>query len=275
MTTKGVEAEVTPAAEAEIESVPAQPLSLYDPVATPATVATPVLITALPVLLQVDVKVTDCGVVTRTPPLRTVTVTLVVPNADNGDMATTGREIMTADAPTANPIDPVTAAGGEPTCAVAVMVVAPEARPTALSVTDATPAASVRAVAAGVIVAKVASVVKVTTEFGTTAPAAFLSVALTVAGEALAIDVTGAPAAVVKATVSEGVGVVVVVLVELVDALVVSVPGVVELDPPPPQPLSIAAARRSNEESLDTLYAENRPFEKFRTFNPPYPRLGY
>jgi hypothetical protein len=57
-TTKLVEGDVTPAAKAVMMSVPAQPLSLYEPVATPATVATPVLSTALPTLAQEEEKVT-------------------------------------------------------------------------------------------------------------------------------------------------------------------------------------------------------------------------
>ena len=58
LTTKLVEGDVTPAAEAVMTSVLAQPLSLYEPVATPATVTTPVLNTALPTLVQDEEKVT-------------------------------------------------------------------------------------------------------------------------------------------------------------------------------------------------------------------------
>src|SRR5476649_1504801 len=48
VTTKMVGRDVTPAADAVIASVPAQPLSRNEPVATPFTVATPVDNTALP-----------------------------------------------------------------------------------------------------------------------------------------------------------------------------------------------------------------------------------
>jgi hypothetical protein len=58
LTTKLVDGDVTPAADAVMMSVPAQPLSLYEPVATPATVATPVLNTALPTLAQEEENVT-------------------------------------------------------------------------------------------------------------------------------------------------------------------------------------------------------------------------
>ena len=58
LTTKLVTADVMPATEAVIASVPAQPLSRYEPVATPATVATPVDNTALPLLAQGEENVT-------------------------------------------------------------------------------------------------------------------------------------------------------------------------------------------------------------------------
>src|SRR5471032_1120075 len=125
--TKLVGSDVTPAAVALIASVPAQPLSRNEPVATPFTVATPVDNTALPALAQGEENVTFCGVVTSTPPLATVTVMLVVPNADSGFAPRTGCETVTAELPMEKPIDPVTATAGVPNCAVAVMVLAPVA----------------------------------------------------------------------------------------------------------------------------------------------------
>ena len=201
-TTKLVEGDVTPAAEAVMTSVPAQPLSLYEPVATPpAAVATPVVNTALPMLAHAEEKVTFCGVVTGTPPTDTVTAILVVPKAESGAAPTpsTGAVTVTAATPTAKPIEPVTAT--VPTWAVAVMVVAPAVRLVAgFSVTVATPEASVNAVAAGVMVASVASVLNVTIALGTTAPAAFFNVAFTVAGVPVEMALTVAPAVLVSAS---------------------------------------------------------------------------
>jgi hypothetical protein len=173
-TTKLVESEVTPAAEAVMTSVPAQPLSLYEPVASPATVATPVLSTALPMLAHTEEKVTFCGVVTGTPPIDTVTEMLVVPNAESGAAPTpsTGAATVTAATPMAKPIEPVTAT--VPSWASALMVVAPEVVMVAgFRVTVATREASVKAVAAGIMVARVASVLNVTTALGTTAQQRF------------------------------------------------------------------------------------------------------
>ena len=136
---------------------------------------------------------------------------LVVPNADSGAAPTprTGAETVTAVAPTEKPIEPVTAVGGVPTWAVAVMVVAPAAlKPKAFRVTVATPEALVKAVVAGVIVARVGSVLKVMTELATGAPAALVNVAFTVAGTAVEMEVTGAPVASVSANVIVGTGVV-------------------------------------------------------------------
>jgi hypothetical protein len=85
------------------------------------------------------------------------------------------------------------------------MVVAPAVSMVAgFSVTVATPLPSVKAVTAGVIVASVTSVLKVTTELATTPPAASLNVAFTVAGAPMEMEVTGAPAALVSANVSVG-----------------------------------------------------------------------
>lgn len=205
VTTMLVEGDVTPAAEAVMTSVPAQPLSRYEPVATPATVDTPALNTALPTLAQAEENVTFCGVVTGTPPSDTVTAMLVVPNADSGAAPTpsTGAVMETAATPTAKPIAPVIAL--VPTCVVAVIVPAPAVKIVAgLSVTVATPEASVKAVAAGVMVARVASVLKVTTALGTAAPAASLNVAFTVAGAPIEIEVTVVPAALVSTTARLG-----------------------------------------------------------------------
>ena len=78
-----------------------------------------------------------------------------------------GAVMVSVVAPTEYPVDLVT--GVLPTCAEAVRVAAPEAVMLAgFNVIAATPEALVIAVPlVGVIVAKVASVVKVTTAFGT------------------------------------------------------------------------------------------------------------
>jgi hypothetical protein len=57
--------------------------------------------TALPLEAQPEEKVTVCGVVTGTPPLVTVAVTLVVPKAESGVAPTpkTGVEMATVAAP--------------------------------------------------------------------------------------------------------------------------------------------------------------------------------
>ena len=67
--------------------------------------------TAFPLLAQGDENVTVCADVTGTPPLLTVTLTLVVPNAESGEPPTpkTGVEIVTLATPTEKPIDPFTA----------------------------------------------------------------------------------------------------------------------------------------------------------------------
>jgi len=254
MTIRFVEADATPAAVAVIASVPAQPLSWYEPVATPATVAMPALNTALPMLAHVEEKVTVCGVVTGTPPLDTVTVILVLPNAESEATPRIGAETVTAAAPTAKPIEPVTALA--PTWAVAATAVAPAAaRVAELRVTVAMPEASVKAVAEGVMIARVVSVVNVTTELGTTAPAAFFNVAFNVAGAPLEIAFTVAPAALVSASVNVGTGVVVVVVV--VPVVVVVAAGVPDPLPHPAITASVAARNRA---------AENREFSRRKKF---------
>jgi len=77
-----------------------------------------------------------------------------------------------------------------------------------LRVTVAMPDALVKAVALGLRVAKAASVLNVTTVFGTTAPAASLKVAVKVAGAPLAMEVTAAPAELASASVKLGAAVV-------------------------------------------------------------------
>jgi hypothetical protein len=151
-------------------------------------------------------------------------------------------------------VAPVTAT--VPTSAVAVMVVAPTASlVAAVSATVAMPEASVKAVAAGVIDASVASVLKVTTAFGTTAPAASFRVAFSVAGASLEMEVTVAPAALVSVNVKLGAAVPVTPVV---------VPLVVPLERPDPlpQPARTAkvAAKKSAAESLEISW-----FRKFRT----------
>ncbi len=140
---------------------------------------------------------TVCGVVTGTPPLETVTLTLVVPKAESGPvpMPNTGDVMVTVAAPMEYPIELLTAT--PPTWAVAVMVAAPAAEILAGSrVMLATPEPFVNAVPlVGVIFAKVASVVNVTTALGTGAPAPSNKVAETVVGPAVLIEVTGDPEA--------------------------------------------------------------------------------
>lgn len=142
-----------------------------------------------------DEKVTVCADVTGADglPLLTVTVTLVVPNAESEDPPTPkiGGEMVRFAAPTANPIDPVTAA--VPTCAFAVIVVAPAVAPP-VSVIVATPAAFVSAVPeVGIIVAIVDAVLNVTTVLTTGALLASVKVAFTLAEVPLEMLVTGAP----------------------------------------------------------------------------------
>ena len=117
----------------------------------------------------------------------------MVPNAESGATPTpkTGVEMVTFAAPTANPIDPVTAA--VPTCAFAVIVVAPAVAPP-VSVIVATPTALVSAVPeGGIIVAIVDAVLNVTMVNATGAPAAFLKVAFTVAEVPLETEFTVVP----------------------------------------------------------------------------------
>lgn len=118
------------------------------------------------------------------------------------------------------------------------MVVAPAAVTVAgLRVAVATPVASVSAVAAGVIVAKVVSVLNVTTAPATPAPLASFKVAFTVAGVPLVIDVTGTPPF-VSVTVKLG-------------AEFTGASGV-----PAPHPASIAiiVANKNNNENLKILW---------------------
>lgn len=251
-------ADVTPAADAVITSVAAQPLSRYDPIAVPFTVATPVLKTALPMLAHVEEKVTFWGVVTAMGgvPLDTVTVMLVVPKAESAAAPTprTGAVTVTVAVPTVNPTEPFTAS--VPTWAVALTAVAPALEIVAvLRVAVATPDASVKAVAVGVMVASVPSVLKVTIAFGITAPAAFFRVAFSVAGAPFEIDVTVAPAELVSASVKVG-AVVVTVVPVVVPVVSVVVPPLVssgEAIDPLPQPARTAkvAAQKSEAESLE------------------------
>lgn len=78
-TTMVADDDAMPDAVAVTVSLPAQPLSLYDAVATPLTVVVDAVMVALPLATHDDVKDTLCGAVTATPPLVTVTLTLVVP----------------------------------------------------------------------------------------------------------------------------------------------------------------------------------------------------
>jgi hypothetical protein len=217
----------------------------------------------LPLLAQGEENVTFCGVVTATPPLDTVTLMLVVPYADNAVAPTprTGAETVTAVAPMEKPIVPVT--GVVSTCAVAVSVLAPAAVMVAgASVTVATPAALVKAVLDGLMVARVASALKVTTALATGAPAASVKVAFTVAGEPMEMEFVLVPVESVRAKLIFGTGV----------ALVPDVPDVPDVPaapdeaglppaPPEPQPASrdSIAARKIDAES-----PENPRLKKFR-----------
>jgi hypothetical protein len=100
MTVRVAEEEVIPLTEAVIVSVPAQPLSRYEAVATPFTVVTLAVRTALPLLAQAEVKLIACGVVRGTPLLDTVTATLVVPKDESGFVPKAGVLMETDAAPT-------------------------------------------------------------------------------------------------------------------------------------------------------------------------------
>ena len=179
-------------------------------------------------LAQVEVRVTVSGDVAGL----TVTITLVVPYAESGLTPTPNVSAVIvapatgADALMLEPINAVTAA--VPTWALAVTVVAPPAvAVAAFKPIDATPEELVSAVPVdGVSVATVVlTVLKVTTTLATGAPAAFNTVAFTVAG-VLVVDVR--PVAWSKsAIVMLGTAAVV------VGPPVVAVPGGV---PPLPQP---------------------------------------
>ena len=118
---------------------------------------------------QPELKVTVCGVVTGVPPLETITCTLVVPNAERGLIPKAGLEMVRAAAaglPTEKLVEPlaVVVTPDDVTGLVAVMEAAPAAvLLKALKVMLAVPLMSVKRVLAGVIVAKVGSVTKVTT----------------------------------------------------------------------------------------------------------------
>lgn len=121
------------------------------------------------------------------------------------------------------------------TCAVAVIVVAPEALMLAgVKVTVATPALLVSAVPpTGDMVVKVESVVKVTTVFATAAPVASNSVAVTVPGLAFEMEVVAVPPESAKVSVRfEAAGVVVPPVPDVPDVAVVE---------PGPHPASKAA----------------------------------
>lgn len=248
VTTKLAGADVTPAAVAVIASVVAQPLSLYEPLATPpAPVTTPVLNTALSRMAQVEENVTLCGAVTGTPPTDTVTSILVVPKAESVVTPRTGAVTVTTAVPTVNPIESVTAV--RPTCAVTLTVAVPAVEAVVgVSLTVATPKASVTAVAPGAMVTRVGSVLKVRTVFAIAMPLPYFKVALSVAGALLKMEVTGSPAELASASAKSGVEVLtvapVVPVVPVVVALLVSFG---TLDPlPQPARTASVAARKSN-----------------------------
>jgi hypothetical protein len=115
------------------------------------------------------------------------------------------------------------------------MVVAPVAFTVAgLRVTVATPEESVSAVAAGVIVAKVVSVLKVTTAPATAVPVASFKVAFTVAGVPLVIEVTGTP-----------------LLVNVIVRLGTVLAGASGVPAPQPASIARAAANKNDNEKLE------------------------
>lgn len=173
-----------------IVSRPEQPLSRYDAVATPFTVVTDAVKSAFPVAEHPELKLTDRGVVNNDPSLRTWTLTLVVPNAESEPLPipiVSGLLNETLVAPIANAVEPL--AVSVPTWALASILAAPlDAVPEALRVTVATPLPSVSAVPdAGDKVAKLASVVNVTTTPPAALPSAFFTVAVTRTGLLLEI----------------------------------------------------------------------------------------
>jgi hypothetical protein len=177
-----------PLTDAVTTSFAPQPLSLYEAVATPpAPVVTVLVSTALLLPAQGEVKVTVCGAVTGMPLLLTVTLTLVVPNAERGLMPKMKLVMLTLAAPMEKPSEPLTAL--VPTWLVAVTVDAPEAaRLAAFSVTVAVPVESVSAVPeAGTIAAKAVFVVNVTTVLGTPLPPGSLTSARAIAGTAVVV----------------------------------------------------------------------------------------
>ncbi|MDD5057054.1 MAG: hypothetical protein PHQ60_04210 [Sideroxydans sp.] len=203
--------------------------------------------TALPLAAQLEVNETTCGEVTGTPPLLTVTETLVVPKAERGAPAVLPApsviaDIVSVDAPIEYPIDPVTAT--ELTCAVAVIVVAPEEEMVAgVKVTEAIPEALVSAEPpTGDMVVKTGSVTKVTTVLGTAVPVASKSVALTVPGLPVEIDVVVVPTELTRTSVREEAAGAVVVPVP-VPVPVPVVPPVTEPAPQPERNAAVATAK--------------------------------
>ena len=125
-----------------------------------------------------------------TPPIDTVTVMLVVPNAESGAAPTprTGAVTVTA-ATTDGKAYRAGYRGGSHLGGCARWSWHPQSVWSRdCSVTVATPEASVSAVAAGRDGCQVASVLKVTTALGTTAPHASFNVAFTVAGAPMEIE---------------------------------------------------------------------------------------
>ena len=149
------------------------------------------------------------------------------------------------------------------------MVEAPAAEKLAgLRVILAMPAEFVNAVPlVGVMAAKVASVLNVTTVLATGAPAASFTVALTVAGAAVEMEVTVAPAASASARVKLGAAAVVVVPVVVVVAAAV-VPFDVVFVLPPPQPArkaAVTAIKVNNPAWLNNLVRKAAPSSNKKT----------
>jgi hypothetical protein len=100
------------------------------------------------------------------------------------------------------------------------------------------------------MVTRAALALKVTIAFGTAAPAAVLKIAFSVAGAPLEMDVTVAPAGLVRVKLKLGATVVVVPVMSVVVPLVVSLG--VTIDPlPQPARTAKVAAQKSKAESLE------------------------
>lgn len=187
----------SPVTVAVMISVPAQPMSRYDAVATPFTVATLGVRAALPLVAHGEVKLTLNGVGVATPLVFTVTLTAVVPKAESNGVAMVTCESVMFIAPVEKPTVLLTADAvvPEPIWPLAVTIPAPDAvRLAEFRMMLATPLVSVNAEPdVGENVPNVGSVVKVTTTPGAGAPVTCRKVAATRAGFPAEMEVLAAP----------------------------------------------------------------------------------